>query len=76
MLASLNPAPLAAFGYVGGATLIASILGWAVGLLAPWQALGFASPDALRVAQHCGFFAGYFASMVVLSVWLLRWVAL
>jgi len=65
----LNPSPLVALAYIGGAALEASIFAWAVGIFWP-------GADGLKWAQHVGYFAGYVVSVFVLSVWLLRWLAL
>jgi hypothetical protein len=64
-LASLNPSLLVAFAYVGGAAFAASIVGWLLGAL-------FAPRNALDWAQHSGYGAGYFATLVVVAVWFWR----
>jgi hypothetical protein len=60
---ALDPSPLTAFGYVGGAAFVASIAGWAVGLIAARRA-------ALEWAQHVGYFAGYVGCVTVALLWL------
>jgi hypothetical protein len=70
-LAVLNPSLLEALAYIGGATLVASIVGWVMGRIAAARGAGL---DPLGVAQHIGYAAGYLALCVVLSLWLGRWV--
>jgi hypothetical protein len=58
-LAALNPSLLTALGYIGGAALLASIVGWSL------AAIRTSRLEALDWAQHFGYMAGYVALWAV-----------
>jgi hypothetical protein len=70
-LAALHPSLLGAFAYVGGFALISSIAGWFVGMT---RAARGVRMDPLRLSQHTGYAAGYFAIWFVALLWLGRWI--